>query len=457
MPKTVFGNGTTVPPAWFNSQQNLLFDGLDLDGHQPLLTDSALSNVPGNIKADWALFRNAFSVMGGSGLAINIVGGIFTNSLNLPITVASAGISVAASSSVYVWINDTGAIVSGLFLPVLTFPIALVVTSPSAVTLITDLRPRFRFGPQTLSIAVFGGRSNTDVVYAVNSSVDGVINCRNFTVNAGVTLTVATGFLKIVASGTVTINGIINVTAPIGGGAFFAGGVSSPALLLSDSGKGFGGGSGVNGGGGKAYPFEASPFGSGGASGIASIQATTSSLGGNALFTSSRGGNGGGALIVEAAGPISVAGAISCNGENATAGAITSVSISDAYVAGGGGGSGGAIALRSLTATIVTAAGVLSVRGGNGADARISNVAFLSVGGGGGGGGRVFLASPATNTTGATITLTGGTSGANAGTAGSGLNGSPGGGFGGAGGGSGGGVGAAGTIGQLTLQSFITV
>jgi hypothetical protein len=282
-----------------------------------------------------------------------------------------------------------------------------------------------------------------------------VINCRNFTLNAGVTLTVTTGFLKIVASGTVTINGIINVTPPIGGGSFFSGGMSAPALFPADSGKGFGGGSGHNGAGGKTYPFEASPFGSGGASGIVSATVTTAAFG-SATFTSSRGGSGGGAFIVEAAGTISVAGSINCNGENAVAGTITSVSNAEAYLTGGGGGSGGSIALRSLTATIVTAAGFLSVRGGNGADARISNVAFLSTGGGGGGGGRVFLASPATNTTGATITLTAGTAGANAGSGG-GLSGSPGGGYGGAGGGSGGGVGAAGTIGQLTLQSFITV
>ena len=451
MPKTVFGNGTAVAPAWFNAQQTLLFDGLDLDGHQPLLTDSALSNVSGNIKADWALFKNAFSVTAGTGLAINIVGGIFTNSSNLPITVASAGISVAAASSVYVWIDDVGAIVSGSSLPVICFPIALVVTSPSAVTLITDLRPRFNVRPQTLSIAVFGGRSATDVVYASNTSVDGVINCRNFTLNAGVTLTVATGFLKIVASGTVTLNGIINVTAPIGGGSSFSGGVIAPTTFASDAGKGFGGGSGHNGPGGKTYPFEANPFGSGGASGLVSAPPTTSVFG-NASFTSSRGGNGGGACIVESAGVISVAGSINCNGDAAVVGAVNSVSNAEAYVTGGGGGSGGSVALRSLTSTIVTAAGVLSVRGGNGADARISNTAYLSVGGGGGGGGRVFLASPATNTTGATITLTAGIAGSSAGS-GSGVAGSPGGGFGGAGGGSS----AAGTIGQITYQAFITV
>ena len=294
------------------------------------------------------------------------------------------------------------------------------------------------------------------MVYASNTSVDGVINCRNFTLNAGATLTVATGFLKIVASGTVTINGIINVTAPIGGGAAFTGGLSAPALLPSDSGKGFGGGAGTNGAGGRIYPYEASNFGSGGASGLFVVN-PTSGVAGSALVTSSRGGNGGGSLIVEAAGIISVAGAINCNGDNATIGAVGTVVAANVWVTGGGGGSGGSIALRSLTQTIVTSAGILSVRGGNGANGLLTDTSSLSSGGGGGGGGRVFLASPATNTTGATITLTAGTVGSNTGSAASGINGSPGGGYGGAGGGAVGAVMASGSIGQLTLQSFITV
>lgn len=457
MPKTVFGNGSEVSPAWFNAQQNLLFDGLDLDGHQPLLTDSALSNTPGNIKADWSLFKNAFTVMAGAGLAVNVIGGIFTNSFSIPITVASGGISVPASTTSFIWISDAGVITIGASLPAIVFPIASVVTSPSAVTLITDLRPRFVFGPQTRSIAVFGGRSNVDVVYSSNVSVDGVINCRNFTLNAGVTLTVATGFLKIVASGTVTINGTINVTAPIGGGAALTGGMSAPSLFPADSGKGFGGGAGHNNPGGKSYPFEASQFGSGGASGLVSAINTAAAFG-YVNFTSSRGGNGGGSVVVESAGIISVAGSINCNGENGVVGAIGALSSALILVTGGGGGSGGSIALRSLSQTIVTAAGSLSVRGGNGADGRTSNTSYLSVGGGGGGGGRVFLASPSTNITGATILLTAGNAGLNEGSFSSGIvNGSPGGGFGGTGGGSVGGAGGIGSIGQLTLQSFITV
>lgn len=456
MPKTVFGNGTEVSSAWFNAQQNLLFDGLDLDGHQPQLTDSALSNALGNLKPDWTTFKNAFSVTAGTGLSINVVGGIFTNSQDLPIAVASSGLAVSASSLSYVWISDSGVVTTGLSLPVIAFPIAAVTTSPSAITQIQDLRPRFKFGPQTRSIAVFGGRSSVDIVYSANATVDGVVNCRNFTLNAGSTITCATGFLKIVASGIVTINGAINIASPIGGGSSFNGGVVTPALLLADPGKGFGGGSGHNGLGGKSYPIDASIFGSGGASGLVYAPATSTSFG-NATFTSSRGGSGGGSIIIEASGSILVAGSIVCNGDSAIAGTIISNTNSEVYLTGGGGGSGGSITLRSLTSSIVTAAGFLSARGGNGADARISNNIYLAVAGGGGGGGRVLIASPATNITGATITLTGGVAGSNAGTAGFGLAGSPGGGFGGIGGGSMGGVPASGTIGQLTLQSFITV
>lgn len=449
MPKTVFGNGTEVSPAWFNAQQNLIFDGLDLDGHQPQLTDSALSDVAGNLKPDWTTFKNAFSVTAGTGLAINIVGGIFTNSQDLPIAVASSGLAVSASSLSYVWISDSGVVTIGSSLPVIAFPIAAVTTSPSAVTQIQDLRPRFKFGPQTRSVAVFGGRSNVDVVYSSNANVDGVINCRNFTLNAGVTLTSPSGFLKVVASGTVTINGIINVAAPIAGGTSFTGEIFGPVQLPADSGKGFGGGAGHNGPGGRSYPYEASPFGSGGASGLV----VTTLTGQVQQLTSSRGGNGGGVFYVEAGGDVNVAGSINCNGESAIVGSIVSLISGNVWITGGGGGSGGSIALRSLSRVVVTASGSLSVRGGNGANGVLSQGTARSGGGGGGAGGRIFIASPNTNITGATLLMSAGIAGTAGGTSPTGVNASPGGGFGGTGGVSDG----AGTIGQLTLQSFITV
>lgn len=455
MPKTVFGNGTAVSPAWFNAQQNLLFDGLELDGHQPLITDSALSGVAGNIKADWALFKNAFSVTAGTGLAVNIVGGIFSNSLDQPVTVASAGISVAASSSVYVWISDSGVITSGSLLPAISFPIALVVTSPSAVTLITDLRPRFRFGPQTRLISVFGGRSITDVIYSSNTTVNGLIECRNFTVNAGVTLTVSTGFLKIIASGTVTINGTIDITAPILGGAATSRVTECVPLFIGiNPGDGLGAGTNTLSGsvGGKIYPLEASIFGSGGASGMGVIIGATSTA---PTYTTSRGGRGGGAFIVNAIGAVTVAGSINCQGTNAVDSVATSFpSNVGGSFGGGGGGSGGCIAIQSATATTISPSGVLKVQGGNGVNGWVSNSALYSaIGGGGGGGGRVFLASPSTTITGATIGLAGGSSGTSTPIVASTMYGVTGGGFGGAGGTSL----VAASIGQLTLQSFIMV
>jgi hypothetical protein len=446
--KTTFAPGTKVTSAWLNAIQATAFDDQDLDGHLPRITDEMLSNAAGDLKTVWANFNTQFLVKAATGLSVTINGGTFTNSQDLAVTLSPSGITVPASATTYVWVTDAGTFASGSSLPVIALPIAAVTTSPSAVLSISDLRPRFKVGPQTRSIAVFGGRSTTDLVYSSSMNVDGVINCRNLTINAGVTLTVPSGYLKIVASGTVTIAGTVNVTAPIQGGYFTNGEIFGPVQIPAESGKGFGGGAGHNGPGGQTYPYEASIFGSGGASGL-----VTTTLTGQVSLVSSRGGAGGGAFVVEAAGDITVSGAINCNGGNAAFGGVVTLSSGHVWITGGGGGSGGSIALRSLSRTIVTAAGSLSVRGGNGAYAVQTAANSLAVGGGGGGGGRVFLASPATNITGATITLTAGTGGANAGTGSSGVSGSPGGGYGGAGGGPGG----AGSIGQLTLQSFITV
>jgi hypothetical protein len=447
--KTTFAPGTKVTSAWLNAIQSTSFDDQDLDGHLPRITDEMLSNAAGDLKTVWANFNTQFLVKAATGLSVTINGGTFTNSQDLAVTLSPSGITVPASATTYIWVTDAGAFASGSSLPVIALPIAAVTTSPSAILSILDLRPRFKVSPQSRSIAVWGGRSTNDLVYSSSMNVEGVINCRNLTINAGVTLNVPTGYLKIVASGTVTIAGTVNVVAPIQGGFFYGGEIFGPVQIPAESGKGFGGGAGHNGPGGQTYPYEASIFGSGGASGLV---ATT--LTGQVSLVSSRGGAGGGAFAVEAAGDITVSGAINCNGGNAAFGGVVTLTSGHVWITGGGGGSGGSIALRSLSRTIVTAAGSLSVRGGNGANAVLTAANSLAVGGGGGGGGRVFLASPATNITGATITLTAGTGGANAGTASSGVNGSPGGGYGGGGGGS---TGGAGSIGQLTLQSFITV
>jgi hypothetical protein len=99
---------------------------------------------------------------------------------------------------------------------------------------------------------------------------------------------------------------------------------------------------------------------------------------------------------------------------------------------GSGGGSGGLIALQSETSLSIAAGALLSVNGGNGANANWSGTLFNVGGGGGGGGGYIILNSPSTTNSGS-LSLTGGTGGLT-GFAGNNTQGSAGGSFGGIGG-----------------------
>jgi hypothetical protein len=282
----------------------------------------------------------------------------------------------------------------------------------------------------------------------------GLRRFRNITIGSGAIVNVSPGYLKLQASGTVTIAGTINLSPLIAGGQSFSGVVMPQMQHQANAGQGLGGAAGHNSGPKPAYSFSAEETGSGGASGFL-WNFGLSNAGVN--LTSSTGGAGGGTLVIEAAGAISVTGTINCNGGNGTA---PTISIADSgggstYLTGGGGGSGGLIWLQSQIGITCSAASTLSVRGGNGGNGGGANLgAGPSQGGGGGGGGWLVFSSPLNQTTGSTLTVTGGTAGTNqAGGAGVGVGGSNGGSY----AGQGGGGGSAGSVGQVVPLNFLPI
>jgi hypothetical protein len=427
MAKTIPTPGTEWSPALALAALNPKFNDGTNDGDNDRLTDDALSNTPGQIKDQWRSFRDALLVTGTGGLNIAITAGIVLGGDSQPITVAADVRTVTAGVTSFVWVDVTGAIQVGLALPVQCMPLARIVAGASTILSIADLRPKNFILPQMRAVSIFGGSSTTGYNYNTNSSFsDGRIDCRNFTIQAGVTLTIPNGFLWIEAAGDVTIPGTINITAPIAGGGAFSGGALVQYYAI-ESGRGLGGG-GYSGGAAAPYPHYASPFGSGGASGFGSVSGAT----GGTIFQS-RGGNGGGVVVIRAAGRIIITGAINCDGAAGTAGTASGSPPGVVVLTGGGGGSGGLILLQSLT-SIAATAGQLSVRGGAGAAGfSINYSANLSQGGGGGGGGRIIAESPSVNLTGTSPLTTGGAAGLNFGS-GNGVSGAIGGSFGGAGG-----------------------
>lgn len=426
MPKTIPTPGTEWSPALALAALNPKFNDGNNDGDNPRLDDDALSNTPGQIKDQWRSFRDALSVVGTGGLNIAIVAGTVLGGDSQPITVAASVRSVASSQTNFAWVDSAGIVQVGTALPVQCMPLARIIAGASSILSIADLRPRQYILPQMRAVPVFGGNSALDTLYSGNYS-EGRIDCRNFTLNAGVTLSIPNGSLWIEASGDVTINGTINITPPILGGSGFAGGAGIQ-YYAAESGRGLGGGGGHNGVAAPAYSHFASLFGSSGASGFGSV---SSAAGGS--ISQSRGGAGGGFLVIRAAGRITINGNINCNGGAGIAGTASGTT-GVIVLTGGGGGSGGLVLLQSLTGIVAPSPAQISVRGGNGGGGFSINYASnLTQGGGGGGGGRIICESPSVNLTGLTALVTGGNPGLDFGS-GAGVGGSVGGSFGGVGG-----------------------
>jgi len=307
---------------------------------------------------------------------------------------------------------------------------------------LNDLNPSLRD-----RIKLFGGsggqNGTTDFVATADTTLDqGFYFFRNFTVTE-CTVTI-NKFAYIFCTGNVLINqGQLFVTPAAPGG--------TPGYLdlAAATGAAFGGRPGFGAGTtevevisqprygvpGTAYPWTLQPFGSGGSAGY--VTGTSGDV------RAGNGGAGGGGLIIEAIGSITIipaAGlpgsrsAIAADGVAGTNGFIGVGAVGAA--SGGGGGSGGLVKLSSLTSIVFNAGSsgnfCISAQGADGGDG-VASDGLDAGGGGGGGGGWVLLTAPSLTFNGASRVLPG-LIGTTIGTLGA----SPGGGYGGAFGGNGG-------------------
>jgi hypothetical protein len=234
-------------------------------------------------------------------------------------------------------------------------------------------------GVTTLTLPPSGVFNFTTVTIAANATV-------KFTRNAANTP------VTMLASGNVTIAGVIDVSGAAGGGirlnstiagsnggpggpGGFDGGSGAAGVVstIGGAGLGAGGGTGSTGqssGAGGAGHLVAGATGVGsGAGGGGAAYGTASLLplvggsgggGGGAVAPNSGGGGGGGggALLIASSGTINLTGQILAQGGNGGASVLTGVS-------SGGGGSAGSV--RLIATTITGTTGTISVAGGTGA------------------------------------------------------------------------------------------
>lgn len=237
------------------------------------------------------------------------------------------------------------------------------------------------------------------VVSADETLADPVLMYADFTVNAGVTLTVPSG-TELRCSGTFTNNGTIVVErAAYSGAALRADppnhfvevtmlqphpgvsllGAHSPRYGYSKA----PGGKGLSSAQARRL-LRALPFGGGGA-GSAQLAAVPS---------------GGGFFVVRAMGDINNAGIIDASGANGVQGSTDAAT----YAGPSGGGGGGVVVLASLAS--VTNSGTINASGGRGAN----SYATIGCPSGGGGGGIVHLLAPVTTV--GSVNVAGGLAGA---------------------------------------------
>ncbi|MGN0017203.1 MAG: hypothetical protein ACI37O_07705 [Candidatus Avelusimicrobium sp.] len=225
---------------------------------------------------------------------------------------------------------------------------------------------------------IFGNGSDGDVTMVSNGVYDTVKNFTNFTLNAGVTLSVTLPLTPLIirCTGVCTINGIINVAGK--GFAALKGhsvGVS-PYLIDTEDGNanesqtyakfmtfdftpifGSGGGQGYSWQDGDNYKYATYPAGKGFNGGGAG-KTGSAGMGG--------GGNGGGCVIIVAK-KIIVSGSILATGNQGGGGSGYS---SKSKFGGGGGGAGGCV---SLFANEYNITGTINVNGGTGGTGNYAN------------------------------------------------------------------------------------
>jgi hypothetical protein len=445
MAKTAFSKGSEVTAAWANAITNPVYaQNPSNDGELPAPTNADLSQAPGQIVPEWTEFRDQLKVSATSGLGIQWQGGTIRDAGTGVFVVPAGTLNLANNATNWVHVNTSGSVVSSTTEPGVGVMMARITTASGAVQTLVDLRRAYGVGPISKIINYFGGTGIDGPKACTNGeTLRGIYNFTTFTVPSGFTVTIDK-FARIYCTGNVSIQGTVNVSTAVGGGVGFSTGISGGALG-GTTGNGLGGGSGTGTSG--PYHFTASSLGSGGGSGFCINGATQAS-------TIPSGGVGGGALLIEAIGTVSITGSINANGGAGISG--FRIAGTNQPLSGSGGGSGGLLWITSLASIIATGGGVtLSARGGNGGDA----VAGANAnGGGGGGGGWIVLAAPNVNATGANVLVGGGAAGTTIGSPATNLGGGTGGSFAGQGGSSAtGGVFAGGTGTFSALTNILSI
>ena len=182
MPKTTFANGTVVTAGFLNAINNPVFvDTPSNDGEIAKITNNNLSSASGQLLPEWQTFRDTLLVTAGTGLNVNYTAGIVTLPTGARQSISAGSISLPASSTSYVFVNSSGVVSSSTSYSLQGVEMAVVVTTASTISTVTDVRPRFEVTPVQEAIKLIGGNGGdgsfaTGVVSATNPSGATTVN-----------------------------------------------------------------------------------------------------------------------------------------------------------------------------------------------------------------------------------------------------------------------------------------
>lgn len=162
MAKTVFFDRTPVTPDWLNAVSNPVFDGQDIDGHNPQLTDTALSNAAGQIKDRVNKLYDSLKLEHTSGLGVQWKAGKVRSATGAILDIDAGTAIVPDNATTHFWVNPGAmAVSSGASFPSGSLRVATVVSASGAIQSITDLRaPAFYLPSQETRFGDFSGATS---------------------------------------------------------------------------------------------------------------------------------------------------------------------------------------------------------------------------------------------------------------------------------------------------------
>lgn len=409
LPNVPFADGDAFTAEMaYEAFYSPIFDGnTSLLGHRELIRDDELSST--GVKGQVLTLTNSVKATVTSGLTVSWTSGLVLTPLGEIQSIASGSVVVPDNTTSYIYVDNNNTVVVGLSRSVLRVTLAKVVAVGGTITSLTDFRHPaiLRSLPPSFLIRSFGGQSTVDKTCTNGETLKGVIECRNFTIPAGITVTVDK-YCRVVASGKVDIYGSANVTQQAPGAP-----QTQYGLLTVGGYVGFTPGQGL-GNGGTAYSYSQQAYGSGGSLGYLYNRPGNAS---NSWGFLRKGGDGGGSFLVEAAGNITVytsAVITAKGGDGLQPGSVDGSFTLQCLGSGSGAGSGGCVSLISASLCTIQAGATVDVRGGNGGNGYIytpgyAQPLFAAPGAPGSGGYLITIGVSGVNTSGFTFLNTGGT------------------------------------------------